>query len=246
MPASPRASGTATCPSSGTSTRAPNTWRIIHRDVDASARGRVLQRPPRRSPAAARTGLPVLVPHAPDEAGHLVVLHTRSPRTDIASGQYSAAQYRDAWRRLAPAGQRARNPISIDPGPDVLHAQPVAPGATGGTTTRPATVNVIGWDCYNGAKKGVYAGPSDIVRQGRRCPQHREAVGDRRGRQRQGGVRRRPPARQVAQEGRPVRRSPQRPVRDVLRHEDRTFDYRLRDTSSSGPGAGSSTAQLLN
>ncbi|SCL15407.1 hypothetical protein GA0070624_0712 [Micromonospora rhizosphaerae] len=86
------------------------------------------------------------------------------PENDVESGNYTTAQFRAAWRRVAGLADRARNPQlratlilmcwTLNPN-SRRNFNDYYPGAD--------VVDVLGWDCYNsGGKYNRYTDPAQV------------------------------------------------------------------------------------
>lgn len=91
-------------------------------------------------------------------------VYYHEPEDNIAAGNFTAADYRAAWRRLAGLADRTGN--SRLHATLVLMCYSVNPAS--GRNWRDYypggdVIDVLGWDCYNyGRKKGEYAPPANI------------------------------------------------------------------------------------
>jgi hypothetical protein len=91
-------------------------------------------------------------------------VYYHEPEDNIENGEFSASEYRSAWRRIAGLADRTGNPrlwatlvlmcYSVNPGSG-RNWRDYYPGGD--------VIDVLGWDCYNhGHRKGEYAAPQNI------------------------------------------------------------------------------------
>jgi hypothetical protein len=89
--------------------------------------------------------------------------YQHEPEDDIAAHRFTAAQYRAAWQRIAGLAVQAHNPrlhatlilmgFTLTPASG-RHWQDYYPG--------PAVIEVLAWDTYNHADRGLYHTPADL------------------------------------------------------------------------------------
>ena len=139
----------------------PNSWRDIRNDV---GRHRVVISF-NASPQAINSGrhdrlFRSWFAHAPESRVNWWS-YNPEPESDVSGGQYTARQYRKAWRRLDGLAERAHNPRLKS----TLALMCYTLNSTSHRNWRDyyvaSAVNVLSWDCYNwGHKRGIYAHPS--------------------------------------------------------------------------------------